>query len=126
MVQWVDIALDEGVRFFITSMGKPDWVVKRVHEAGGIVYHDVTESKWAVKAMDAGVDGLIAVNNRAGGHAGGNSMQALYKDLQAYDLPIICAGGISTPADFQSALDRCRRHHCSHRGHRSTLFASDE
>ena len=29
MVQWIDIALEEGVRFFITSLGKPDWVVKQ-------------------------------------------------------------------------------------------------
>ena len=105
MVQWIDIALEEGVRFFITSMGKPDWVVKRVHQAGGIVYHDVTENKWAEKALDAGVDGLIAVNNRAGGHAGTKSMQQLQTELNTYHLPIVCAGGISTPDDFKQALD---------------------
>jgi len=104
MVQWINISLEEGVRFFITSMGKPDWVVKCVHEAGGIVYHDVTELKWAQKAMDAGVDGLIAVNNRAGGHAGGQTMQSLYDELQAYGLPVICAGGISTPDEYTNAL----------------------
>ena len=27
MVEWIDIALEEGVRFFITSLGKPRWVV---------------------------------------------------------------------------------------------------
>lgn len=106
MVQWVDIALEEGVRFFITSLGKPDWVVKRVHDAGGIVYHDVTETKWAKKAVDAGADGLVAVNNRAGGHAGNSTAQALYDELQSIGLPMICAGGISTPADFLYALDQ--------------------
>lgn len=106
MVQWIEIALEEGVRFFITSMGKPDWVVKRVHEAGGIVYHDVTERKWAEKAIDAGADGLIAVNNRAGGHAGGKSAQELYVQLQNFGLPLICAGGISTPNEFLHALDQ--------------------
>ena len=35
-----------------------------------VVYHDVTERKWADKAVQGGVDGLICVNNRAGGHAG--------------------------------------------------------
>ncbi len=106
MVEWIDIALEEGVRFFITSLGKPDWVVKCVHQAGGIVYHDVTERKWAQKAVDAGVDGLIAVNNRAGGHAGGQSLLHLYDELQTYDLPIICAGGISLPVEFTQALDQ--------------------
>lgn len=105
MVQWVEIALEEGVRFFITSMGKPHWVVKRVHDAGGVVYHDVTENKWAEKAMDAEVDGLIAVNNRAGGHAGNSSAQQLHDKLHSFGLPIICAGGISTPDDFTHALD---------------------
>ena len=104
MVQWVDLALQEGVRFFITSLGKPDWVVRRVHAAGGVVYHDVTELKWAQKALDAGVDGLIAVNNRAGGHAGARSMQVLFEELQSGKLPIICAGGISTPEEYQQAL----------------------
>jgi len=106
MVQWIEISLEEGVRFFITSLGKPDWVVKRVHAMGGMVYHDVTENKWAQKAIDANVDGLIAVNNRAGGHAGNYSTQALYDELQSFDLPIICAGGISTPGDFRHALQQ--------------------
>jgi len=106
MVQWIDIALEEGIRFFISSMGKPDWVVKRVHEAGGIVYHDATESKWAEKAIDAGVDGLIAVNNRAGGHTGGMSAQELYAQLQEFGLPLICAGGISSPTEFLHTLDQ--------------------
>jgi len=106
MVRWIEIALEEGVRFFISSMGKPDWVVKRVHEAGGIVYHDATERKWAEKAIDADVDGLIAVNNRAGGHAGNESAQELYETLQDFGLPLICAGGISTTTDFQHALNQ--------------------
>ncbi|MFV1981978.1 MAG: NAD(P)H-dependent flavin oxidoreductase [Thiohalomonadales bacterium] len=106
MVQWIDIALEEGVRFFITSLGKPDWVVKRVHEVGGVVYHDVTEKKWAIKALDGGVDGLITVNNRAGGHAGQLSALQLFDELQSFGVPMICAGGISTPTDFKQALDQ--------------------
>jgi len=106
MVRWIEIALEEGIRFFISSMGKPDWVVKRVHDAGGIVYHDATERKWAEKAIEAEVDGLIAVNNRAGGHAGNGSAQELYEILQEFDLPLICAGGISTATDFQQALNQ--------------------
>jgi len=106
MVQWIDIALEEGVRFFITSLGKPNWVVQRVHDAGGVVYHDVTENKWAVKAFDAGVDGLIAVNNRAGGHAGSRTAEELYEELRSFGLPIICAGGIGTPGAFVRAMDQ--------------------
>jgi len=101
-----DIALEEGIRFFITSLGKPGWVVERVHEVGGVVYHDVTETKWADKAVEANVDGLISVNNRAGGHTGNLSAQTLYDKLSSYNLPLICAGGISTATDFKQALEQ--------------------
>ena len=105
MVEWVEVALEEGVRFFITSMGKPDWVVEKVHAAGGVVYHDVTEPKWALKGLDGGVDGLIAVNNRAGGHAGRESVERLYEQLAGFDVPIICAGGIGRPDDYAHAIN---------------------
>lgn len=104
MQEWVDIALEEGVYFFITSLGKPDWVVKKVHAAGGLVYHDVTERKWAEKGLAGGVDGLIAVNNRAGGHAGGKSAEQLYEELAGFKVPIICAGGIGNENDFVNAI----------------------
>lgn len=105
MEQWVDIALEEGVRFFITSMGKPDWVVERVHAAGGVVYHDATERKWVDKALDASVDGLIAVNNRAGGHTGRRTKEELYSLFEDTGLPLICAGGIGDEDDFREALN---------------------
>lgn len=104
MQAWVSIALEEGVRFFITSLGNPRWVVERVSEYGGIVYHDATELKWGQKALDAGVDGLIAVNNRAGGHAGSLSAPQLLDDLRALDLPLICAGGIGNEVQFVEAM----------------------
>lgn len=105
MVAWIETALEEGVRFFITSLGKPDWVVDKVHQAGGVVYHDATERKWAVKGVDAGIDGLIAVNNKAGGHAGSKDAQQLYDELADLELPIVCAGGISTTKEMQSVIE---------------------
>lgn len=35
MQRWIDIALEEGIRFFVTSLGKPRWVVDRVSQVGG-------------------------------------------------------------------------------------------
>src|SRR3954470_8257588 len=102
--KWIDIALEEGVRFFVTSLGNPKWVVERTAQVGGVVYHDVTEAKWAKKAIDGGVHGLIAVNNVAGGHAGGRSPEALLDELRPFGLPIICAGGVGDRATFRRMM----------------------
>jgi nitronate monooxygenase len=104
MERWIDIALEEGVRFFITSLGNPRWVVNRVGEVGGIVYHDVTEAKWAQKGRDAGVHGLIAVNSRAGGHAGSRDQAELLDELAPFGMPVVCAGGIGTATEFRAAI----------------------
>ena len=105
MREWVDIALEEGCRFFITALGNPKWVVEKVKAAGGYVYHDVTERKWALKAIEHGIDGLICVNNRAGGHAGKLSPENLWGELHDLGLPLICAGGVGAPTDFIHALE---------------------
>ena len=104
MQQWIDIALEEGIRFFVTSLGKPGWVVERVHAAGGVVYHDTTNRKFALKGLEDDVDGLICVNNRAGGHTGQKSAAQLYDELADLNVPLICAGGISTAEDYQHAM----------------------
>jgi len=95
-----------GIRFFVTSLGKPDWVVARVHAAGGLVYHDVTEFKWARIGLDCGADGLICVNRRAGGHAGQKSMQQLFEELYELGAPLVCAGGIGASNEFWHALQQ--------------------
>ena len=104
MQRWIDIALEEGIRFFLTSLGNPKWVCERVHAVGGVVYHDVTERKWAQKGVDGGVDGLIAVNSRAGGHAGRKGPQELFDELAPFGLPVVSAGGVGTPEDFARQL----------------------
>jgi len=105
MRQWLDIALEEDIRFFITALGNPGWVVEKVHAAGGIVYHDVTERKWAERALKENVDGLICVNRRAGGHAGAQAPEVLLEELGDLGVPLICAGGIGDEAGFVQALD---------------------
>ncbi len=104
MEKWIDVALEEGVRFILTSLGNPKWVVERAHAAGAVVYHDATERKWGQKAVDAGVDGLIAVNDQAGGHAGGLSPERLIDELGPLGLPVVCAGGVGDAAGFVRAL----------------------
>lgn len=104
MSDWIDIALDEGIRFFVTSLGKPDWVCERVHDRGGFVYHDVTTRYHAEKGVECGVDGLICVNNRAGGHLGVDGMEKMFVDLSDLGVPLICAGGVGSEDELKEAL----------------------
>lgn len=104
MKEYVKIALEEGCRFFITALGNPSWVVNMVSPYGGIVYHDVVNKKWALKALEHGVSGFILVNNRAGGHAGILSKEKLFSDLIELGKPLIAAGGIGDEKDFVEAL----------------------
>lgn len=104
MQAWVDIALEEGIRFFVTALGNPTWVLEKARQVNGKVYHDITTPHWAKKALDYGVDGLICVNHSAGGHAGTESAQKLYDELKPYGKPLICAGGIGSPEAYRRAL----------------------
>lgn len=104
MRRWVDVALEEGVRFFVTALGNPRWVVDAVHAAGGVVYHDVTSRKWAERALEGGVFGFIGVNARAGGHAGDRPPEALLEELAPLGKPVVCAGGVGDEATFARML----------------------
>jgi len=102
--QWLDISLEEGVRFFVTALGNPRWVVDRVAQVGGVVFHDATNAKHARKALDNGVDGFICVNNRAGGHAGTLTPARLFEELTPLGKPLICAGGVGSRTEFEEAM----------------------
>ncbi len=104
MVEWVNIAVEEGIRFFITSLGNPKWVVDTVAPHGGIVYHDVTEYKWAEKGITGGAQGLIAVNSAAGGHAGAKTKEQLFEELKGFNVPLVCAGGIGNENQYIEAM----------------------
>ncbi len=104
MESYVDAALAHGIRFFVTALGNPTWVVERVGPHGGVVYHDVVDRRWAEKALAGGVKGLICVNSRAGGHAGSRSPEHLAADLADLGVPLICAGGVGSEEGFRRAL----------------------
>ncbi|ETI70265.1 NAD(P)H-dependent flavin oxidoreductase [Neobacillus vireti] len=81
----------------ITSLGSPKQVVEVVHEYGGLVFSDVSDLKFAKKAAESGVDGLILVASGAGGHAGQINGFAFVDLVRTFwDGIIILAGSIST------------------------------
>lgn len=92
------------VPFVVTSVGKPAEVVKAVHDYGGIVFHDVTTVKYAHKAVESRVDGLILVCAGAGGHAGTLSPFAFVAEVREFwSGPIALTGAISTGRAVRAA-----------------------
>lgn len=80
----------------ITSVGQPGEVVKRVHDYGGIVFHDVASLRHATKAIEGGVDGLILLTAGAGGHTGVANPFAFVPQIRKnWDGAVLLAGAIS-------------------------------
>jgi nitronate monooxygenase len=103
-----DLALcvEEGVDYYITSLGSPAEVIKLAHAKGQLVFCDVVNVEYALKVEAQGADAVIAVNNQAGGHAGDKSMKDLITELkQSLSIPIISAGGVSRSTDVKDAID---------------------
>lgn len=93
------------VNYIITSLGSPREVIERAHKVGTKVFCDVIDLKFAKKVEELGADGIIAVNNRAGGHCGGTSPEDLLKELtKNCSIPIISAGGVAKSDDIKEAM----------------------
>jgi nitronate monooxygenase len=98
--------LDLKVDYIITSLGSPKEVITESKKLGIKVFCDVVDLKYAQKVEDLGADGVIAVNSRAGGHAGNISPKDLVTMLKENcSIPIISAGGIAHGKDLRDAMD---------------------
>jgi len=83
------------VPLVISMNGSPAEIVDVVHGYGGHVIHDVPSVELAHKAVDQGVDGLIALSGGAGGHTGTQNPFALMPQIrQFFDGPVALAGAI--------------------------------
>ena len=101
----LEVIVRQQVPLVITSLGAVKEVVDAVHSYGGLVFHDVTNTYHAQKAIDAGVDGLILVCAGAGGHAGTLNPLPFVSEIRAmFDGVILLAGAISTGRDVATAL----------------------
>ena len=94
----VDILLEESVKIVFTSAGNPGVWTGRLKDHGIIVVHVVSSVKFAKKAVEAGVDAVVAEGFEAGGHNGREettSMVLIPMVADAVTVPIIAAGGIA-------------------------------
>lgn len=104
--QQLEICLAERVPMIIASLGNPEDVIRQAHAVGTKVFCDVVQEEHAKKAVNAGVDGLIAVASGAGGHAGNISASVLvpYLARQFPNVPVLAAGGIANGASLAASL----------------------
>ena len=99
-----ELCIKHQVPIIITSLSAPTDIVKRVHEYGGVVFHDVIKVRHAEKALEAGVDGVILVCAGAGGHAGRINPFALVNEIRRmFPGPLILAGSITNGAGVLAA-----------------------
>ena len=93
----VDFVIERGVRFVTTSAGDPNRYTAQLKAAGLTVYHVVPTLAAALKAVDAGVDGLVVEGGEGGGFKNPRdvaTMVLLPLVRSRVDVPIIAAGGI--------------------------------
>lgn len=100
----LDLVIKHKVPVVLTSKGAPDDVFAKIHNYGGVAFHDVASARHAEKASAAGADALIAVAGGAGGHCGTINPFSLVNEIkQVTDKPIILAGGMSNGQDVLAA-----------------------
>src|SRR3982751_2410946 len=103
----VEFVVDQGVRFVTTSAGDPTQYTAKLKDAGLTVFHVVPTLKAALKAVDAGVDGLVVEGGEGGGFKNPRdvSTMVLIPLIAAHvDVPIIAAGGICDGKSMAAAF----------------------
>jgi enoyl-[acyl-carrier protein] reductase II len=93
----IEVILKHGVKIVFTSAGNPSLFTKQLKDNGCTVVHVIANTKFALKAQEAGVDGLVAEGFEAGGHNGKEETTTFCLIPQIADithLPLIAAGGM--------------------------------
>jgi len=103
----VDFVVAQGVRFVTTSAGDPRQYTKQLKDAGLVVFHVVPTLAAALKAVDAGVDGLVVEGGEGGGFKNPrdvSTMVLLPLVTSKVDVPVVAAGGICDGASMAAAF----------------------
>ncbi|MGQ0830430.1 MAG: NAD(P)H-dependent flavin oxidoreductase [Microthrixaceae bacterium] len=102
-----EFVVDQGVKFVTTSAGSPTKYTAPLKEAGLTVFHVVPNLAGALKAVDAGVDGLIVEGGEGGGFKSPrpvSTMVLLPLVVSKVDVPVVAAGGFVDGPTMAAAL----------------------
>jgi enoyl-[acyl-carrier protein] reductase II len=103
----IDFVIEQGIKFVTTSSGSPSVCTKDFQAAGITVFHVVPTLEMAMKAIDAGVDGLVVEGGEGGGFKNPSpvsTMVLLPLIRSRVDVPIIAAGGICDGPSMAAAF----------------------
>jgi len=93
----IQFVIDQGVRFVTTSAGDPMKYTATLKSAGLTVFHVVPNLAGALRAVEAGVDGLIVEGGEGGGFKNPKDVSTMVlvpQVVAAVDVPVVAAGGI--------------------------------
>ena len=103
----VDFVVGQGVKFVTTSAGDPRKYTAQLKAAGLTVFHVVPSLDAALKAVAAGVDGLVVEGGEGGGFKNPRdvaTMVLLPLVRSRVTVPIIAAGGICDGPSMAAAF----------------------
>ncbi len=103
----IDFVIEQGIKFVTTSSGSPSVCTRDFQAAGITVFHVVPTLDMALKAIDAGVDGLVVEGGEGGGFKNPSpvsTMVLLPLVRSRVEVPIIAAGGISDGPSMAAAF----------------------
>jgi len=103
----VDFIHDQGVRFVTTSAGDPAAYTAALHDAGITVFHVVPSLRAALKAVAAGVDGIVAEGGEGGGFKASRDVATMVLTplvCASVDVPVVTAGGICDGRSMAAAF----------------------
>lgn len=103
----VKFVIDQGIKFVTTSAGDPMKYTGMLKGAGLTVFHVVPSLSGALRAIEAGVDGLIVEGGEGGGFKNPKdvaSMVLIPQVCEAVDVPVVAAGGITDGRTMAAAF----------------------
>lgn len=102
--QDLDVLVRHKVPLVITAVGFRPEVIATVHGYGGVVFHDAINMKHAMKAAQAGVDGIIPICAGGGGNAGTINPFTFVSQLRAeFDGTIVLGGALGHGRQVRAA-----------------------